>query len=79
MNTADSPQHATTPITVTVNGEAHTLSPPLDLAMLLAHLGHAPASVAVAVNGEFVPRARRAERTLLAGDQVACFKPIVGG
>jgi len=77
MLPAESPAPAA--LTLTVNGEAHTLSSPLDVAALLAQLGHAPESVAVAVNGEFVPRARRAAWPLHSGDQVTCFKPIVGG
>ena len=65
--------------TVNVNGETRTLSHDTTLAELLAGLGHEPEAVAVAVNGDFVPRASRAERVLQNGDQVACFKPIVGG
>jgi sulfur carrier protein len=64
---------------VNVNGETQTLNHNTTLAELLAGLGHEPESVAVAVNGDFVPRASRAERVLQNGDQVACFKPIVGG
>ena len=64
---------------VLVNGESRTLRDDTTIAELLASLGHAPESVAVAVNGEFVPRALRSGRLLRHGDQVACFKPIVGG
>ena len=64
---------------VKVNGEPQTLKHDTTLAELLAGLGHEPESVAVAINGDFVPRASRAERVLRNGDQVACFKPIVGG
>jgi sulfur carrier protein len=68
-----------TAVTVNVNGQAQQLPDATSLAELLALLGHKPASVAVAVNGEFVPRARHADRVLRDGDDVACFKPIVGG
>jgi sulfur carrier protein len=71
--------HTTVSIDVNVNGEHRTLRDDTTLADLLAQLGHAPESVAAAVNGDFVPRADRAERLLRGGDQVACFKPIVGG
>ena len=64
---------------VNVNGEPRTLHHDTTLAELLAALGHEPESVTVAVNGDFVPRASRAERVLRSGDQVACFQPIVGG
>jgi sulfur carrier protein len=65
--------------TVSVNGEPRTLHHDTTLAELLAGLGHEPESVAVAVNGDVGPRASRAEHVLRNGDQVACFKPIVGG
>jgi len=66
-------------VAVIVNGESHTLSADTRLADLLTRLGHAPETVAVAVNGEFVPRASRRDRILRGGDQVSCFTPIVGG
>jgi sulfur carrier protein len=65
--------------TVSVNGETQALRADTTLAELLVHLGHEPESVAVAVNGDFVPRASRRDRVLRNGDQVACFKAIVGG
>ena len=64
---------------VSVNGETRALRDDTTLAELLLDLGHEPESVAVAVNGDFVPRAIRAHRILRNGDQVTCFKPIVGG
>ncbi|WP_372528410.1 sulfur carrier protein ThiS [Piscinibacter sp.] len=66
-------------VTVNVNGETQLLGAETCLAELLRRLGHEPESVAVAVNGDFVPRASRCSRILRHGDQVACFKPIVGG
>jgi len=66
-------------VTVNVNGETQKLHEDTRLAELLARLGHEPESIAVAVNGEFVPRASRGNRVLRDGDQVAYFKPIVGG
>jgi sulfur carrier protein len=68
-----------TAVQVNVNGQAQALPERMSVAELLALLGHKSASVAVAVNGEFVPRAGHADRLLRDGDQVACFKPIVGG
>lgn len=64
---------------VNVNGETRTLRDETTLAELLMSLGHEPESVAVAVNGDFVPRATRSQHVLSNGDRVACFKPIVGG
>ena len=36
-------------------------------------------AVATAVNGEFVARGLRSGHVLAEGDQVQCFRPIVGG
>jgi len=66
-------------ITVLLDGEPHALPEGSTLAALVASLGHEPAAVTTAVNGEFVPRARRAGRVLQAGDVVLLFQPIVGG
>ena len=52
---------------------------PATLADLLAALGVAPDTVATAVNGQFVPRDRRTDHRLHAGDSVTTFQPIVGG
>lgn len=66
-------------LTVHVNGSPHLLDVGMSVADLLQRLGAAPESVATAVNGEFVARARRAAHRLLPGDQVTLFQPIVGG
>jgi len=68
-----------TEVRVVLDGQPVTLRAQDSLAALLESVGHAPTAVAVAVNGEFVPRAQRAERRLQAGDHIVCFKPIVGG
>lgn len=70
---------AVTPITVQVGGQPHALPAGCSLAALVEQLGHAPDSVATAVNGAFVARAQRAHHALADGDQVQCFKPITGG
>ena len=49
------------------------------LAAALVELGYEGSWLATAVNGEFVPRAARADRKLGAGDAITCFAPIVGG
>ncbi len=66
-------------LTVSVNGDAHAIHENTSVAELLMRLGHAPESVAVAVNGGFVPRDRRGVHVLRNGDKVSCFKAIVGG
>jgi sulfur carrier protein len=64
---------------VAVNGRVHAVPATGTLAELVARLGHAPAGVATAVNGEFVARDRRAAFLLRDGDNVNCFQVIVGG
>lgn len=73
---------------LTLNGEPWPVSSeaaalptavPDTLADLLAALGVAPDTVATAVNGQFVPRDRRADHRLQTGDSVTTFQPIVGG
>ena len=64
---------------VTVNGQVHTLPAFGTLADLMGRLGHAPESIATALNGEFVARGQRHERVLCDGDKVTCFQAIVGG
>lgn len=66
-------------VAVTVNGGLRYVPPGTTLAQLVDHLGTTPASVATAVNGRFVARQARSAVTLQAGDEVACFEPIVGG
>jgi sulfur carrier protein len=66
-------------IMVRVNGQAQSVSPGTTLAGLLYLLEQEAASVATAVNGEFVPAAQRAARTLADGDRIDCFRQITGG
>jgi sulfur carrier protein len=66
-------------LTVQANGEPCRVPRGASVADLLAQLGHAPESIATAVNGEFVARGLRASHVLAEGDQVQCFRPIVGG
>ena len=49
------------------------------IAALLARIGVESADVTTALNGEFVPRGRRADTTLRPGDVLTVFKAIVGG
>jgi len=62
-----------------VNDRAHTLPAASTLAALIAELGHAPESVATALNGCFVARDERDAQALVDGDHVTCFQAIVGG
>lgn len=70
--------HTRQAITVRVNGEtAETRA--ATLAELLAERGFAEAAVATALNGEFVPRAARAETRLAANDTIEIVAPRQGG
>lgn len=68
---------------VSLNGDATALPAGGTLADLLAShaasAGQSPESYASAVNGEFVPRGRRAATVLADGDAVTLFQAIVGG
>ena len=68
-----------TGILIQLEGTPRMLAQGTSLATLLHELGHAPASVGTAVNGQFVARAQRHDRVLQAGDEVLLFQPIVGG
>lgn len=49
------------------------------IAELCAELGHGDARVATALNGDFVPAARRQEAQLSEGDRVEIVSPRQGG
>ena len=74
-----SPSPSTSTVTIQVDGHARDVAPGTTLAQLVEQLGHAPQGVSTAVNGEFVARGQRAQRTLGEGDAVLLFQPIVGG
>lgn len=63
---------------IIVNGE-QTVTEAETLDALIASLGHDARSVATAVNGQFVPRAKRAECRLAAGDAIEIVAPRQGG
>jgi sulfur carrier protein len=66
-------------ITVKLESGSTVLPAGSTLAALVERLGYAPASIATAVDGRFVPRAERASETLQDGQTVLLFQPIVGG
>jgi glycine oxidase len=69
----------TTTINLTVNGISRQEPSGISLAELIASLGHAPQSLATAVNQVFVPKTQRDVRVLVNGDAVFTFQPITGG
>ncbi len=64
---------------VQVNGAAQQLEEGTTLAALLVILELDPDGVAVAVNLSVVPRSRRAQHTLAAGDRVEIIRAVGGG
>ena len=65
-------------VKITLNGtETAVATDRLD--RLLDELGYDPASVATAVNEEFVPRSARAATRLADGDRLEVVAPLQGG
>ncbi len=62
-----------------VNGETVELGGAGGLPALLAHLGAIPDQVAVMVNDEVVPQARRAQIALAEGDRIEVLSFCGGG
>ncbi|HEX2183887.1 MAG TPA: sulfur carrier protein ThiS [Chloroflexota bacterium] len=78
---AGAPGQAAASDQILVNGEHHPLPPQPRLRRLLDTLGISAQTtgVAVAVNGEVVPRADWDSRTLSAGDEVEVVRAVPGG
>lgn len=66
-------------ITLRVNGEARDVPAGTTVAGLVALVGAHPEGVAVAVNGEVVPRATHARHALRDGDRVEVIRAVGGG
>lgn len=61
-----------------VNGEA-VKTGATTLATVLAELGYGEGKVATALNGDFVPAARRASTAVASGDRIEVVAPRQGG
>ena len=66
-------------MSIRLNQESLQLEEGATLAALIASLDKPPASLATAVNGQFVARGQRAQCVLREGDAVMTFEPITGG
>ena len=66
-------------MTVTVNGEPREVAPGTGLAGLVASVTPLASGVAVAVNGEVVPRRAWPATPLRDGDQVEVVTAVQGG
>lgn len=63
---------------IVVNGEAVTVAA-TTLEALLAEIGFGGGKVATAINGDFVPAARRGATVLADGDRIEIVSPRQGG
>ncbi|KQY81048.1 MULTISPECIES: sulfur carrier protein ThiS [Roseateles] len=63
----------------TLNNEPRPWRPDLSVATLLAEQGRAADAVATALNGAFLPRARRETTLIQPGDALTLIQPITGG
>lgn len=66
-------------IAVSVNNQQKLCDNQKPLAVLLQEWGFESGKVAVAVNGDFVPRSRYGEQRLRDGDQLDVLAPVQGG
>jgi len=66
-------------IQVTVNGNAHRLDRPLELAALLARLELGGKKIAVERNGEIVPKSAHGSTLLQDGDRLEIVAAVGGG
>lgn len=64
---------------VFINGAAHDCAEGCTLSALLDQVSIEQSSCATAVNGVFVPRDARPQKSLFPNDQVMTFEPITGG
>jgi sulfur carrier protein len=63
---------------ILVNNQEHTVSS-TSLAEALTELGYDGAVIATALNGDFTPRASRAQTVLQDGDSLELLAPMRGG
>lgn len=66
-------------INISLNNETQQLADATTLSDAIVQWGFGETKIAVAINGEFVPRSTYSERTLRDGDQIDIVKPVGGG
>jgi sulfur carrier protein len=66
-------------VTVEVNGELRELADDVTVADVVRTLVDADRGVAVALDGEVVPRSRWSETTLVDGQQIEVLRAVQGG
>jgi sulfur carrier protein len=66
-------------INISLNNEPKQIPKQTPLSDALVQWGFGETKIAVAINGEFVPRSTYSERLLQANDQIDIVKPVGGG
>lgn len=66
-------------ITILLNGEQKKLNTGLNLDRLLHELNMVSSGIAIAINGEIIPRSLFKEKSIGEGDQVEIIHPVGGG
>jgi len=64
---------------LSLNGEAVELTDPITLSALLVQYTYQAKKIAVAINGEFVPRSQYDDTHMCHGDQVDVIQAVGGG
>lgn len=62
-----------------INGNTEQVPDTLTIEGLLNHLGYEPKSIAVAIDGEFVPRNLYGQRSLQTDEVLDIVAPMQGG
>lgn len=62
-----------------INGEPHQVPETFNIETLLQYFGYEPKSIAVAINGEFVPRHLYASHSLQDRQELDIVAPMQGG
>ncbi|MES2824338.1 MAG: sulfur carrier protein ThiS [Pseudomonadota bacterium] len=66
-------------ITISLNNETKEIAANTLLSDALVQWGFGETKIAVAINGEFVPRSTYNLRAIVADDQIDIVKPVGGG
>jgi sulfur carrier protein len=66
-------------INISLNNQHQHIAEKTLLSDALVQWGFGEIKIAVAINGEFVPRSTYGERLIHAGDQIDIVKPVGGG
>lgn len=66
-------------VRITVNGHAENVAEGITVRELARLLGYEQKTVAIAINGDFVPRSRHDQQTLKEDDAVDIVAPMQGG